>query len=172
MTSRNENLEIVRSALSRSSEHVTALHVDARHWGAARPVVLAFRNAGIDVQSLNQACEEHGLVKWLARGSDPALVLPRIFADKGVKIIYLTGWGSDPRSADALLAAIYPHVAMRGNLRLVVMNNAAPVPAGFAPAQAIAHADPEQFATHIARLARVDRGLVDVYRLERENPED
>lgn len=163
---------IVRSTLAGGPERILALHVDRRHFGAGVTLRPAFEDAGLDVQQINQAYEPHSLAESLGRHADAAAVLPRIFEGQAMRIVYLTGWGSDPRSADALLKATYLHVARRANLRFVVLNNASPVPHMFTSAGPVAHPDPEGFAAHVAAKAGVDRSLVDLYVLERDDPED
>ncbi len=163
---------IARRTIAAEPGRILALHVDGRHYGAGVTLRPAFEDAGLDVQQLNQAYEPHTLAQSLGRHADPAAVLPRIFGDRRLKVVYLTGWGSDPRSADALLKATYLHAARCINLRFVVLNNASPVPHLFTSAGPVAHPDPEEFAVHVAATAGIDRDMVDLVVLEREDPED
>jgi len=164
--------DIVRRTIAADPGRILALHVDERHFGAGVTLRPAFEEAGLDVQQLNQAYESHSLAGSLDRHADAAAVLPRIFDGQRLKVVYLTGWGSDPRSADALLKATYFHAAKRVNLRFVVLNNASPVPPMFTSAGPVAHGDPEEFAVHVATTAGVDREMVDLYVLERDDPDD
>lgn len=163
---------IVRQTLQSGPEVLTALHVEERHRGASIPVRQAYVNAGIDVQDLNQAYESPDLVDRLARHLDPAEALPRIFGGQGVRVVYLTGWGSDPQSADALLRALHRHVIARPNLRIVAMNNASPIPPIFRSSGPTAHPDAEGFASHVATVAGIDRSMVSLHVIERDDPED
>lgn len=164
--------EIVRRTLAGDPARILALHVDRRHFGAGVTLRGAFEEAGLDVQQLNQAYEPHSLAESLGRHADAAAVLPRIFEGQSMRIVYLTGWGSDPRSADALLRSSYVHVSRRANLRLVVLNNASPVPHMFTSAGPTAHPDPEGFAAHVAAVAGTGRDMVDLYVLERPDPDE
>lgn len=164
-------LGIVRRTMARGPQVITALHVPETHFGAAMPVKKAFSDAGLDVQQINQAYESPKLAESLARHRDPAEGLGRIFGDDGMRIAFLTGWGSDPQSADELLARLYWHASRRPNLRVVAMNNASPVPHMIRSPGPTAHPDGEDFACHVARIARIERSLVDLHPLERTDPD-
>lgn len=163
------HVEMVRDVLAAGPDRILALHVDEAHRGASIPVRRAFEQTGIEVQELNRAYEAHDLIESLGRHRDVARALPRIFEGQAMRIVYMTGWGSDPRSADALLKAVYPHVAMRPNLRLVVMNNASPIPPMFTSAGPTAHPTAEGFAAHVAVTTGVSRTQVDVHDLKRDD---
>ena len=161
----------LKNVVAFTSERIIALHVAEEHRGAARAYMAALATLGLDVQGLNGACEEGGLTDRLhRRNGEPAdVVLPRIFGDDRMRVVHLSGWGSDPRRADGILAGLYPHVASRPNIRLVVTNNASPVPHMFTQAQPTAHPDAEGFACHVARTAGVERGMVDLQTLVRDD---
>lgn len=172
LATRDHAAGIVRMTMEQGPDRIMALHVPERHFGASRPVHDGFERAGITVVDLNAAYHTGRQALSLGRHDDAAALMPEIFEGHAIRVVYVTGWGSDPSQADELLRALYPHVSKRPNLRLVAMNNASPVPHMFTAAGPTAHPEAAGFATHLAKLLRIPESSVHVIELTRPDVDE
>jgi hypothetical protein len=113
----------------------------------------------------------------MAGGEPIDAVLPIRVRGNGVPVVWVSGWGSQPSKADELLTSLTSFMRLSAlladgpDLRIVVLNNASPIPPGWPEHGPAAWPDAESFAAHVAGITGIERSQIDVWPPERWDEE-
>lgn len=151
----------VDRVLSRGSIRILVAHVPEAHFGLGRAVQLAIGEAGAHMYEANPAWPSS--IDDALKANAHRIGRSSRAEEAAPAVIWLTGWGSRPTEADAMLRRLAPIVAADETLRLAVLNNASAIPIMFPEHGPAAWPDAEAFASHVAELAGTHRGMIDLW---------
>lgn len=158
----------VAMLLSGGSNSILVVHVPEGSHGAGVAVLDALEGRDASIYDLNPSYVTNPIER-IAGGEAMDAVLPVRRRGRGPAIAWVSGWGSRPTEADALLRSLASTMRLMAmltdapDLRIVVLNNASPIPPGWPEHGPAAWPEAESFARHVAELTGVGRSAIDVW---------